>query len=161
MSSVDLQDLGPEDWRAWRNLRLRALADAPQAFTTTLAEWSGSGDSESRWRRRLSSVPLNLVASVGGTAVGMASATSPENEEVELISMWVAPEARKAGVATALIEAVVEWACDEGVARVALDVRDDNATAIALYRACGFVDAGRSLNSEPGAPERRMLRALR
>jgi ribosomal protein S18 acetylase RimI-like enzyme len=91
----------------------------------------------------------------------MASATSPESDEVELISMWVAPEARKIGVATALIEAIAEWALAEGAARVALDVRDDNMIAIALYRACGFVDVGRSQNSEPDAPERRMLRVLR
>jgi ribosomal protein S18 acetylase RimI-like enzyme len=161
VSSVDLQELGPEDWRAWRELRRRALADAPRAFTTTLAEWSGAGDDESRWRHRLGAVAVNLVAAVGDAKVGMASATSPENDEVELISMWVAPEARKSGVATALIEAIVRWASAEGVARVALDVRDDNLAAIALYRACGFADAGQSPNSEPGAPERRMLRSLR
>jgi ribosomal protein S18 acetylase RimI-like enzyme len=90
----------------------------------------------------------------------MASAT-PENDEVELISMWVAPEARRGGAATALIDTIVAWALDEGASRVALAVRSDNASAIDLYKACGFVEVGQSHNSQPGSPERRMVRTLR
>jgi ribosomal protein S18 acetylase RimI-like enzyme len=161
MPSVELHRLAPDEWRVWRELRLRALAEAPYAFSSTLSEWSGNRDTETRWRDRLTSVPLNLVASLGGEAVGMASATSPQGGEVELISMWVAPDSRRSGVATALIEAIGEWALAEGAIRVALDVRDDNMSAIDLYTACGFVDVGRSHNSGPDSPERRMVRLLR
>lgn len=161
MACVDLQLLAPDDWRAWRDLRLRALEEAPYAFTSTLAEWSGEGDTEVRWRDRLSSVPANFVAWFGGSPAGMASATSPDDGEVELISMWVAPEARRSGVATALIDAIVAWALSKGATLVALDVREDNIGAIDLYRACGFVDVGVSQNSEHDAPERRMERLLR
>lgn len=161
MACVDLQLLTPDDWRAWRDLRLRALEEAPYAFTSTLAEWSGEGDTEVRWRDRLSSVPVNLLARFGSGPAGMASARSPDNGAVELISMWVAPEARRSGVATALIEAIVAWALAKGASLVALDVREDNIAAIDLYRACGFVDVGESQNSEPDATERRMVRLLR
>lgn len=92
--------------------------------------------------------------------MAMASATSPENKEIEIISVWVAPEARRGGLATALVAALVSWARQQEVARVALDVREDNINAIDLYRQCGFVDVGRSPNSAPDAPERRMLRVL-
>src|ERR1700722_14623539 len=51
----------PDDWRLWRELRLAALTEAPGAFGSTLAEWSGAADTEQRWRGRLESVPLNLV----------------------------------------------------------------------------------------------------
>ena len=51
----------PDDWRMWRALRLAALTDAPGAFGSTLAEWSGTGDTEQRWRARLGDVALNLV----------------------------------------------------------------------------------------------------
>jgi ribosomal protein S18 acetylase RimI-like enzyme len=103
---------------------------------------------------------LNLVAWLEGNPVGMASATSPANDEVEVISMWVAPEARRSGVATALIAAIGTWAFDEGATRLALDVRDDNVSAIDCYTASGFVHVGQSHNSQPDAPERRMLRLL-
>jgi ribosomal protein S18 acetylase RimI-like enzyme len=158
--SIDLRALAPDDWVLWRVLRRRALAEAPYAFGSTLAEWSGDGDTEGRWRDRLSSVPLNLVASTGDSAVGMASATSPDNKEIEVISMWVAPEARRIGVGTALIAAIVSWALDQDVVRVVLDVREGNSSAIDLYRRCRFADVGQSPNSDRDAPERRMVRVL-
>ena len=50
-----------DGWRLWRELRLAALAEAPAAFGSTLAEWSGAVDTEQRWRARLEDVALNLV----------------------------------------------------------------------------------------------------
>lgn len=46
--------LTPDDWPIWRELRLAALAEAPQAFGSRLADWQGEGDREERWRDRLS-----------------------------------------------------------------------------------------------------------
>jgi ribosomal protein S18 acetylase RimI-like enzyme len=155
--AVVLSSIGPDSWRRWRALRLAALADAPEAFGSTLAEWSGAGDVESRWRDRLGGVALNLVASRRGADVGMVSATAPVASEVELISMWVAPPARGQGVGDALVEAVVGWARAQGVSRVALSVRNGNEAAIALYRRHGFVDDGPS-HADPER-ERRLLRA--
>jgi ribosomal protein S18 acetylase RimI-like enzyme len=149
-----------DDWPLWRELRLRALAESPGAFGSTLAEWSGAGDTEQRWRGRLRSVAHNLVASFGGEAVGMASGTEPVAGEVELLSMWVAPEARGRGVGEALIDAVVAWASSQGARGVALDVREGNLPAIGLYTRMGFADVGRSSDCEPDAPERRMYRPL-
>ena len=160
MGSVELRALAIDDWVLWRELRLRALAEAPYAFGSTLAEWTGSGDTEERWCHRLSSVPINLVASLNGKPVGMASATSPVDDEVELISMWVAPEARGRAVGAALIEAIVVWALEQHVPRVALDVRRTNVSTINLFERLGFVDVGLSPGSGPDAPERRMLRLL-
>ena len=161
MPSVVIRVLAPDDWELWRELRLRGLVEAPYAFGSTLAQWTGNGDTEERWRNRLSSIPLSLVASVNEKSVGMGSATSPVDDEIELISMWVAPEARGRGVGAALIEAIVVWALEHHVSRVALDVREDNISAINLYKRLGFVDVGLALNSEGDAPERRMLRLLR
>jgi len=62
-----------DDWRAWRGLRLSALGESPEAFSSTLAEWQGDGDSEQRWRTRLASVAFNVIADRDRTAVGMVS----------------------------------------------------------------------------------------
>ncbi len=155
---MTLSSTGPDGWRRWRALRRAALAEAPDAFSSTLAEWSGTGDTEARWRDRLDAVPLNLVALIGRRPVGMVSAMAAADDEVELISMWVAPDARGRGIGDALIEAVARWAAEQGVSRVALAVREHNAPAIALYRHNGFGDDGPS-RWDP-VTERRMVRPL-
>lgn len=156
-----IRGIGADDWRLWRRLRRAALADAPAAFGSTLAEWSGAGDTEERWRARLRDVPANFVASVGGDPVGMVSAAGPDAGEIELISLWVAPAARGSGVGDALIGAVVEHARGLGVGRVALSVRASNEAAFALYERNGFVDVGPGDRCAPsGDTERRMHRRL-
>ncbi len=157
---IVLRELGADDWRDWRSMRLAALADAPGAFSSTFAEWSGAGDSEERWRSRLQSVAHNVLAELDGRAVGMVSATAPGNGDVELLSLWVAPAGRGRGVGDALVRWVKERAGRSRAARIVLDVRTDNGHAIALYARHGFCDVG--LASEPGDPnpERRMAAAL-
>jgi ribosomal protein S18 acetylase RimI-like enzyme len=136
-----------EDWESWRSLRLAALADAPSAFGSTLAEWQGRGDNEERWRDRLS-IPgaVDLVAhdSDTDTATGMLSAVPDidDSQRVWLISMWVSPNARGKGVAVALIGHVTQWAKASGRTSVNLMVRHQNHHAIALYERCGFRQTG-------------------
>src|SRR3954453_6244730 len=94
---IEVRELTPDDWRLWRARRRAALAEAPAAFGSTLAEWSGPADTEERWRARLSGVPLNLVLTKDGEPAGMVSATAPSaHRTVELISLWVAPWAAAA-----------------------------------------------------------------
>jgi hypothetical protein len=74
-------------------LRLAALAEAPEAFGSTLAEWTGAGDAEDRWRARLSSVPFNAIGTCNGEPAGMVGATAiNDGGAVELIWMWVSPD---------------------------------------------------------------------
>ena len=149
---ITLRTLTPEDWRAWRELRLAALAEAPAAFSSTLAEWQGPGDTEARWRARLSNVALNLIASLDARPAGMTSGVQAGVPgDVELISMWVQPWARGRGVGDALVAAVCAWAAAQGAARVVLRAYDDNAAALALYRRQGFQATGTVELSADGA----------
>jgi ribosomal protein S18 acetylase RimI-like enzyme len=141
---VQLRVLSPDDWELWRDTRLRALADSPDAFGSTWAEWQFAD--EDRWRQRLSAVPFNVVAVVGDQAVGQASGTQLDGEQrVELISMWVAPSARGSGVADALLAAVKNYAERVGAIAVRLSVRRLNERAIGMYQRASFV-----LADEPG-----------
>jgi ribosomal protein S18 acetylase RimI-like enzyme len=151
---IRVRQVVADDWRVWRGLRQSALGEAPRAFSSKLADWQGEGDREERWRSRLQTVPFNVVADRDRTAVGMVSAML-ESDAVELISMWVAPEARGAGVGDALIEAVVQWSVAVGREKISLRVFEDNTHAVALYRRHGFVEAG-PVESEPN--ERWMVR---
>jgi ribosomal protein S18 acetylase RimI-like enzyme len=147
---IEIQVLTPDDWHVWRRLRLAALADAPHAFGSVLADWQGEGDREERWRARLELAgSYNLVASLNAIPVGMASGVPADEDErglasgaAELISMWVVPEARGRGVADQLIDHIEAWARDEGAIRLHLAVAAGNERAAALYRRHGFADTG-------------------
>jgi ribosomal protein S18 acetylase RimI-like enzyme len=54
----------------------------------------------------------------------------------------VAPDARRSGIARALLEAAIEHARARGVRRLTLRVLAPNAPARALYASFGFVEEG-------------------
>lgn len=139
-----LKVLGPADWASWRALRLAALAEAPYAFGSRLADWQGEGDREERWRARLSIAGShNLIALRDREPVGMASGLPTDVAGIaELVSMWVAPSARGCGVGDLLLGAVIAWARGAGAHEVMLSVADGNDAAAALYRRHGFRDTG-------------------
>lgn len=68
------------------------------------------------------------------------------SESIPELSIAVRPEARRAGVGTALLTALVRLAGDEGHAALSLSVEPDNP-ARALYERLGF----RRVGSEGGA----------
>ena len=80
------------------------------------------------------------LARVGGHAAGFAMVRAVA-DEAELLLIAVAPAARRRGVATALLRAVIAEAGAGGVADLHLEVRAGNEAA-ALYRAQGFSKVG-------------------
>lgn len=153
-----VRQISSDEWPLWRDLRLRALADAPEAFGSVLADWQGTGDREERWRSRLDDVGYNAVATREEVPAGMVSGVLGDRR-VELVSMWVAPEARGRGVGDELIDAVVRWANAHDAAEVELGVKEGNTHAIALYARHGFVDCGLLEREDNlGTPERLMVR---
>jgi ribosomal protein S18 acetylase RimI-like enzyme len=149
--------VGADDWEEWRVLRLAALGDAPYAFEATLAQWQGDGDREERWRQRLGDVAVNFVADLDGKPAGMVSG-AVHGEVVDLISMWVAPSARGAGVGDALVTAVLDWMDGMQLGTARLRVMVGNTHAIALYERHGFVDAGpRALADDTDGPSERWM----
>jgi ribosomal protein S18 acetylase RimI-like enzyme len=158
---IVLRVLTPEDWPVWRELRLRALAEAPYAFGSQLADWQGEGDREPRWRDRLA-LPgsYNVVAVLDGDPAGMASGVpGGDGGPVELISMWVDPVARGRGVGDRLIDSIVRWAESTGAGELRLDVAEDNAAAIALYRRNGFRLTGKLVGLMPDGVRREVAMA--
>ncbi|MCA9712598.1 MAG: hypothetical protein KDK70_42615, partial [Myxococcales bacterium] len=67
--------LEPSEWRVYRELRLRALAESPDAFGSTLARERERSDEQ--WQARVaegarSPSSLGLVAEVDGEPIGLA-----------------------------------------------------------------------------------------
>ena len=157
MDEVEIATLGPEDWELFREIRLRALREAPYAFGSRYADWVDAP--ESRWRDRVANVPLNLVARRGDELLGMASGVLVGEDGAGLISMWVDPAARGSGVGAALVETVVAWAAAAGRTTY-LMVRSDNTRAIAAYVRAGFVDLGIPDHDPDEPPENRMVHEM-
>ncbi|WP_280567766.1 ribosomal protein S18-alanine N-acetyltransferase [Chromohalobacter sp. 296-RDG] len=63
--------------------------------------------------------------------------------EAELQAITVAPHARRQGVAGMLLAHLVTRARQGGAERLLLEVRENNAPALALYRQYGFGEDGR------------------
>jgi len=132
---ITVRAVGVDDWATWRDLRLAALADAPHAFTATLADWQDAD--EARWRERLAAGARHLVAEVEDKPAGLVGAFGNPDGTVELVSLWVAPFARRRGVGEALLDSLMDWA---GERTVRLEVVTSNTPALELYRRNGFVD---------------------
>ncbi|MGB7820129.1 MAG: GNAT family N-acetyltransferase [Ornithinibacter sp.] len=134
--------VGPEDWRLYRDVRIASLIDSPRAFWATYAEASTRAEGE--WRERLSTSPT-WVALEGerpvGT-VGLWQAPAQEPHEGLLVGMWVASVARGRGVADALVSAGLEHARALGWRRLSLDVAHENSRAWTFYLRFGFRPTG-------------------
>ena len=59
-------------------------------------------------------------------------------EDCLLEDLFVRDDARGRGVGRALVQATVDLARERGCRRIELDVNDNNAAALALYRSLGF-----------------------
>jgi GNAT superfamily N-acetyltransferase len=135
---IEIRAIGPDDWRTWRDLRLAALADAPDAFGSRLADWQDA--TEQRWRDRLAAADTNLVAYLDDAPAGMASGVRSDDDPAVavLISMYVASAARGHGLGDRLVTAIAGWARTTGATALHLDVKTGNEPAAALYRRNGF-----------------------
>jgi ribosomal-protein-alanine N-acetyltransferase len=83
-----------------------------------------------------------LVAEADGEVVGYAAA-SIVADIAELQRIAVDPDHRRTGLATELVRAVTDRARRAEADRLLLEVREDNAGALAFYAAAGFAEIDR------------------
>ena len=148
-SDVQVRRAYPDEWATVREVRLAALADAPDAFASTLSREACRG--EPQWRSWITASPwflawragkpAGLVAAVPGQPVSGAPAAGLCGWH--LVSMWVSPQARGHGVADLLLGAVIDHAEAAGAPRVTLWVTLGNARARSFYQRMGFTPTGR------------------
>ena len=86
------------------------------------------------------------AAAAGGAALsrhGADTAAGPGADTwadtwVGITDVRVAPEHRRRGLASAVLEALLDWAAERGATTAYLQVREDNAAAMELYGRLGF-----------------------
>jgi len=165
MSEIRVRALGEEDWQQYRAVRLMALVDSPGAFVVTRAQEETFDEQDWRARMRRS---RRLVAERDGSPVGVVSLGEGEADFAhtgELFGLWVAPEARGAGVAWKLVEAGADQALQDGRSHLSYWVGTDNGRAVAFASSFGFRPTStrrpmRVTNEEDGAEEMAMILPL-
>jgi GNAT superfamily N-acetyltransferase len=134
--------ISENDWRLWRDVRLAALADAPEAFGSGAQQEEALP--EAAWRAMTRTAAI-FVATASGTAVGVVAGLPRESAgERGLGSMWVAPSWRGRGLAATLAAAVIAWARSEGCTRIGLWVAAGSPRARRFYQRQGFRPTGRT-----------------
>jgi GNAT superfamily N-acetyltransferase len=157
---MEIVHLGPGEGERLREVRLRALQDTPDAFGSSYAreiefppqKWAERlADQDARW----------WVATRDGADLGLVCVRLEEGA-AHLLSMWVAPEARKDGVGSRLVDAAVEWARTTGAEEIGLWAVDRNHAARALYARKGFTPSGKvmALPSNPALMESHYVLSL-
>jgi ribosomal protein S18 acetylase RimI-like enzyme len=99
----------------------------------------------------------------GGGTVGFVFATvSRETADLgHVTDLYVAPQARRHGVARGLLARVVAELNARGVGHVGLNVRVDNVAATALYDRLGFVEEERFLATSVATVQERLAQPER
>jgi predicted GNAT family acetyltransferase len=131
-----------------RDIRLRALAESPDAFGSTLDRERDFDEKE--WRRRLVR-PVYAVLE-GDHPVAIAGAFTDDGR-VQVWGMWTDPGHRRRGHARVLLDVLVGDAVARGTP-VSLHVNTANAVARAAYERYGFVATGRLEALRPGSEQR-------
>jgi GNAT superfamily N-acetyltransferase len=146
----EIRRVGRGDEAALRELRLRALSDAPAAFASS-AEVE-SAHPESYWSELAEGAAI-FVAVVGARWVAMAGGRwfDPDHGVVQLWGMWVDPAERRSGVGARLVDAVDRWGREQGARSLRLGVIEGVDAAPAFYRRLGFEPTGetRALTVDP------------
>src|SRR5690242_8572398 len=102
---VVVRRVRPDEVAEFKTIRLRALADAPDAFATTLAQ--AQAMPESQWVHRVTrgaageeSLMLIAMDRITEEWLGITGSYFEEDEPeiANVVSVWVAPEARRRGV---------------------------------------------------------------
>ena len=146
MSDTAVSRLLPQDWQAYRAIRLDMLQESPRSFGGTHAQ-AASFD-EQLWKQRLAESVV-VLAKVDQMPAGSATYSdhdTTDSGDCALIGMWVDPRFRGAGVGRALVDAVIAQARTAGKRRVVLNVVADNDPAAGLYERAGFVPTGHTVS---------------
>lgn len=153
-TEVRIRRIRPDEGQLLRDLRLRSIADAPNAFGQPLEEargrpervWTRSARQSSRGDSR-----TWLIAETATGTVGLVQGRKRRPHTLLLFSMWVDPAVRRLGVGRLLVGRLEDWARGWDGEETVLWVLGANSTAIGFYRDLGFEVIRGGKDAESGA----------
>ena len=145
---MHIRPLLPHEASVFREVRLRALAESPDAFGETLQQAQAQPDSY--WETLTDSVTrpdghVMVLAEQAEQIMGFVCGLLDRYDEHigHLGGMWVDPAFRSSGVGHLLVASILEWAHQRNHRKLQLWVTEGNLKAIRLYEKMGFVDTGK------------------
>lgn len=145
---MHLRKLEAHEVEFHRELRLRALREAPDCFADSYAEIAARP--QSYWEELTNSVTqpdrhVMFLACEGdgvvGSTYGLLDRDRSEGGRVG--GMWVEPVSRRNGVGRLLLQEVFNWARARHLSRLGLWVPTQSPAALHLYSSAGFQPTGR------------------
>lgn len=147
-SLITIEPITPQNVCLFKQVRFRALQDAPHAFGATYAKESQFDDAE--WLRRVERMNgekgMGFLAMDGDAACGIVGALLDANNttRAQLVSMWTAPTHRQRGIGRLLVNEILKWARLRNARTLLLMVTSNNEPAIRFYEKLGFARTGRT-----------------
>jgi ribosomal protein S18 acetylase RimI-like enzyme len=146
----EIRRLTGNDAPAYRSMRLRALAEHPEAFTSSFDEEAMKGDD---WYERRLQAPAQTFWGLfqAGELRGMVGlereTKAKSRHKAKVVGMYIAQEYAGQGLGRQLVDRLIGEARAEGLELLVLTVTHGNSQASNLYERCGF----RSFGVEPRA----------
>jgi RimJ/RimL family protein N-acetyltransferase len=143
--TVTIRSAREEDAPAYRDLRLEALRNHPEAFSSDYA--ANLAQPMTFWADRLrlnspDSAVMIYFAVHDPQLIGLCGITRTNSPKIQhsatIVSMYVRPDWRGLRIAEGLVTACVDWARTRDVKIVKLAVVTTNTRAIRCYARCGF-----------------------
>lgn len=139
MTETTVRRLAEDEWPTYRDMRLTALQESPEAFVNSYAEEQEYG--EELWRARMLRAE-RFIATHAGEDVGILSLRPAdvefEEDAAEVFGLWVRADLRGKGVSVALFQEIAEKAMEAGYRHMVYWVGTDNARAIGFATGRGF-----------------------
>lgn len=134
---MNIRELRPEDWPVVRTVYEQGIRSGDATFETEAPSWE-------QWDA--AHTALRIVAERDGAVLGWG-ALSPVSSRccyqgVGEVSVYVAEDARGAGVGRALLGELVERSEQDGYWTLTAGVFPENEASIRLHKACGFREVG-------------------
>lgn len=130
-------------WQDYKKLRLEAVADSPESFTTTAQETLSTPDEE--WQEKIHT--MFFAVTENDEVIGMAGCYFEDKEKLahiaHVVSVFVHPDHRGKGIGKQLVQVLLSDAKSNAhVKKIELGVVVTQKVARQLYESLGFKKVG-------------------
>lgn len=140
--------LGPADAKEYLELRLEALKENPEAFSSSYEEVVNRPNPVAQYEKSFGLADqYNFGAFENDRLIGMVTLLPETKEKLKhkanIVAMYVTPSQRGKGLGSALLSEAIKQADKlEGITKINLSVVSINYGAKALYKKFGFESYG-------------------
>jgi ribosomal protein S18 acetylase RimI-like enzyme len=143
---MEIRTLKPKNAEAYRNIRLKALKDHPEAFSASFEE-ENEFPVEIFENRLIEGVTFTFGAFKDEQLIGVVTLVLEQknklNHRANIVGMYVDSEKRRSGIGKRLMVEAIGMAKNmETIEQIYLTVTSNNAPAKKLYQTLGFETYG-------------------